>query len=221
MSAIPMRTGVSCAPKVTVATSNKQLNFVQHVMTLLKKGGRAAMVLPDNCLFADQAGEVFEILTQDCRTPHRAATPPGTFTPYSQGVKANVVFFTKGYPTENVWIYDSRTNVPSITKKDRPLTPKHFTEFERCYGNIRTAGPSARRQTRRRIAGGRSISAKSKSVISSSTASWLREESLGDSDELSEPEELVTDAIEELEATIGELSVVLRLLDDGAGTAGR
>ena len=49
--------------------------------------------------------------------------PRGTFTPYSTGVKANVVFFTKGYPTETVWIYDARTNVPGITKKDRPLTP--------------------------------------------------------------------------------------------------
>src|SRR3954447_10185026 len=58
-----------------------------------------------------------------------------TFTPYSQGVKANVVFFTKGEPTSMVWMYDGRTNVPGITKKGRPLTPEHFAEFEKCYGD--------------------------------------------------------------------------------------
>ena len=118
----------------TVETSNKQLNFVQHILTVLKPGGRAAVVLPDNCLFADQAGEVFEILTKDCDLHTVLRLPRGTFTPYSQGVKANVVFFTKGYPTQNTWIYDARSNVPGITKKDRPLTRDHFAEFIACYG---------------------------------------------------------------------------------------
>ena len=127
----------------TVATSNKQLNFVQHILTVLKPGGRAAVVLPDNCLFADQAGEVFKILTEDCDLHTVLRLPRGTFTPYSQGVKANVVFFTKIYSggqsrsqpaTDTVWIYDARTNVPGITKKDRPLAPEHFTEFGKCYG---------------------------------------------------------------------------------------
>ncbi|HOH45192.1 MAG TPA: class I SAM-dependent DNA methyltransferase, partial [Syntrophales bacterium] len=96
----------------TIETSNKQLNFVQHVTNILKRGGRAAMVLPDNCLFEDKAGEVFEILMQDCGLHTILRLPRGTFTPYSQGVKANVIFFQKGYPTENVWIYDARSNVP-------------------------------------------------------------------------------------------------------------
>ncbi len=119
----------------TIGTSNKQLNFVQHVLTTLKPGGRAAIVLPDNVLFADQAGEVFKILMQDCNLHTVLRLPRGTFTPYSQGVKANVIFFTKGIPTENVWIYDARTNIPSITKKDRPLSPEHFVEFENCFGD--------------------------------------------------------------------------------------
>src|SRR5438445_1866211 len=110
----------------TISTSNKQLNFVQHIMTILKPGGRAAVVLPDNCLFADQAGEVFEILTQDCDLHTVLRLPRGTFTPYSPGTKTNVVFFRKGQPTEQVWIYDARSNVPAITKKDRPLTAAHF-----------------------------------------------------------------------------------------------
>ncbi|MCU0612472.1 MAG: type I restriction-modification system subunit M, partial [Candidatus Eisenbacteria bacterium] len=80
----------------TIATSNKQLNFVQHILTILKPGGRAAVVLPDNCLFADQAGEVFKIVTEYCDLHTVLRLPRGTFTPYSPGVKANVVFFTKG-----------------------------------------------------------------------------------------------------------------------------
>src|SRR5207248_2206989 len=60
--------------------------------------------------------------------------PNGTFSPYSPGTKTNVVFFRKGHPTETVWVYDARTNVPRITKKDRPLAPSHFAEFEKCYG---------------------------------------------------------------------------------------
>ncbi|MEC4895383.1 MAG: class I SAM-dependent DNA methyltransferase [Oscillatoria sp. PMC 1050.18] len=71
----------------TIATSNKQLNFVQHVLTTLKPGGRAAMVLPDNCLFEDKAGEVLEIVMQDCNLHTVLRLPRGTFTPYSQGVK--------------------------------------------------------------------------------------------------------------------------------------
>ena len=116
----------------TVATSNKQLNFVQHVMSILKPGGRAAIVVPDNVLFADQAGDVFKILTEDCDLHTVLRLPNGTFTPYSPGTKTNVIFFTKGYPTENVWVYDARTNVPRITKKDRPLRQQHFAEFKVC-----------------------------------------------------------------------------------------
>src|ERR1051326_324095 len=129
--------GANQAPEredFTVATSNKQLNFLQHVLTILKPGGRAAVVLPDNCLFADQAGEVMKLLAEDCDLHTVLRLPRGTFTPYSPGVKANVIFFTKGYATETVWIYDARTNVPGITKKDRPLTPTHFAEFEECFG---------------------------------------------------------------------------------------
>ena len=101
----------------TIETSNKQLNFIQHVVNTLKPGGRAAVVLPDNCLFEDKAGEVFEILMQDCNLHTLLRLPRGAFTPYSQGVKANVIFFQKGYPTENVWIFDARSNVPGITQE--------------------------------------------------------------------------------------------------------
>src|SRR3989454_913449 len=118
----------------TIETSNKQLNFLQHVMTILKPGGRAAVIVPDNCLFADQAGDVFKILTEHFDLHTVLRLPNGTFSPYSPGTKTNVVFFRKGYPTETVWVYDARTNVPRITKKDRPLSPEHFAEFEKCFG---------------------------------------------------------------------------------------
>lgn len=118
----------------TISSSNKQLNFVQHVANTLKPGGRAAMVLPDNVLFEDKAGDVFKILMEDCNLHTILRLPRGTFTPYSQGVKANVIIFPKGVPTEEVWIFDARSNVPGVTKKDRPLSKQHFVEFEKCYG---------------------------------------------------------------------------------------
>lgn len=196
----------------TIDTSNKQLNFVQHVVNILKPGGRAAIVLPDNCLFEDKAGEVFEILMQDCNLHTVLRLPRGTFTPYSQGVKANVIFFQKGRPTEEVWIFDGRSNVPGITKKDRPLTKEHFNEFEKCYG----ADPNG--QTKRKDLGeeGRfrrfnlaAIKARNYKL----DVMWLKDESLDDGDELPEPQELATEAIAELEAAVAELNGILKSLE--------
>jgi type I restriction enzyme M protein len=212
--------GANQAPEredFTVATSNKQLNFVQHIMTIVKQGGRSAVILPDNCLFADQAGEVFKLLTEDCDLHTVLRLPRGTFTPYSPGVKANVVFFTRGYSTENVWIYDARTNVPGITKKDRPLTAEHFAEFERCYGKDPN-GKAKRNAAESKQDRWRSfhISEVKERDFKLDGFKWLKEESLEDADELSEPEELITDAIGALEAAIGELNAVLQLLENGS-----
>jgi type I restriction enzyme M protein len=202
----------------TVSTSNKQLNFVQHILTVLKPGGRAAVVLPDNCLFADQAGEVFKILTEDCDLHTVLRLPRGTFTPYSQGVKANVVFFTKGHPTEKTWIYDARTNVPGITKKDRPLTAEHFKDFCKCYG----ADPNGKakrkasdsKDDRWRVFG---IGEVKDREFKLDGFKWLKEDSLDDANDLPEPEELVTDAISELEEAVVGLNKVLALLENGNG----
>jgi type I restriction enzyme M protein len=203
----------------TVSTSNKQLNFVQHIVTILKPGGRAAVVLPDNCLFADQAGEVLKLVTEDCDLHTVLRLPRGTFTPYSQGVKANVVFFTKGRPTENVWIYDARTNVPGITKKDRPLTSEHFTEFERCFGKDAN-GKAKRKASDSKEDRWRSfpIAEVKERDFKLDGFKWLKEESLEDADDLPEPEELVTDAIKELEEAAGGLGRVLKMLDNGNST---
>ncbi len=209
----------------TIQTSNKQLNFVQHILTVLKPGGRAAVVLPDNCLFADQAGEVFKILCEDCDLHTVLRLPRGTFTPYSQGVKANVVFFTKGFATEQVWIYDARSNVPGITKKDRPLSPEHFAEFEKCFGpdpNGKAKRKEKDSPPEKGYLGGDRWRCFSLADIQArdfklDSFKWLKDESLEDADELPPPEELATDAISELETAVEELNAVLVLLENGNG----
>ena len=203
----------------TIETSNKQLNFIQHVMTILKKGGRAAVIVPDNSLFADQAGEVFKILTEDCNLHTVLLLPNGTFSPYSPGTKTNVIFFTKGMPTERVWFYDARSNVPHITKKDRPLTLDHFKEFERCYGSDPFArskrSPSDSKEDRWRSFSIEDVKSNNYKIDS---LKWLKDDSLDDMDELPEPDELATDAIEELEAAVEGLNAILSLLENGNGT---
>ena len=201
----------------TVSTSNKQLNFLQHILTIMKPGGRAAVVLPDNCLFADQAGEVMKIVAEDCDLHTVLRLPRGTFTPYSQGVKANVIFFTKGYATEKTWIYDARTNVPGITKKDRPLAVEHFAGFEKCYG-ADPNGKAKRKTGDSKDDRWRSfhISEVKEREFKLDGLKWLKEDSLDDADDLPEPEELATDAIAELEAAVTELNQVLALLE-GSG----
>ena len=200
----------------TVGTSNKQLNFVQHVLTILKPGGRAAVVLPDNVLFGDQAAEVFKILMQDCNVHTILRLPNGTFTPYAQGVKANVVFFTKGMPTENVWIYDARTNVPSITKNDRPLMHKHFEEFEKCYGdNANGQSPRDENQSKENRWKQFSMSQVKEKNYKLDSFKWLKDEDIDDNDEIEEPEELITDALSELKEATNSLEEIYAKLENG------
>jgi type I restriction enzyme M protein len=202
-----------------VQTSNKQLNFIQHVLTILKPGGRAAVVVPDNVLFASQAGEVFELLMQDCDLHTVLRCPRGTFSPYTEGTKTNVIFFTKGYATERTWIYDARSNVPKITKKDRPLTEKHFAEFEHCYGD----DPNGRsKRTEDDSSEGRWRSFSLGEIQSQhyklDAFKWLRDEELDDPGDLLEPEELITEAMEELQLALDDLADIQRLLEgNGSG----
>ncbi|MEI9476568.1 MAG: class I SAM-dependent DNA methyltransferase [Deltaproteobacteria bacterium] len=208
--------GANQAPEredFTIETSNKQLNFVQHVMNILKPGGRAAIVLPDNCLFENKAGEVFEILMQDCNLHTVLRLPRGTFTPYSQGVKANVIYFQKGRSTEHVWIFDARSNVPGITKKDRPLAPQHFAEFEACYG--KDPNGAARREPVERFRKFDIGEIKERNYKLDIT--WLKDESLEDADELPEPQDLAAEAITELEAVVDDLKEIIELVENEEG----
>jgi type I restriction enzyme M protein len=203
-----------------VQTSNKQLNFIQHVLTILKPGGRAAVVVPDNVLFAQQAGEVFKVLMEDCSVHTVLRCPRGTFSPYTEGTQTNVIFFTKGRPTETVWIYDGRANVPKITKKSRPLTAKHFAEFELCFGEDPN-GLAAR-------SGDDSIQDRWHSFSIAEVKDkhykldafkWLRDEEIDDPDVLPDPEELITEVMEELLLALDDLADIQRLLDSNGSEA--
>lgn len=132
----------------TYQTSNKQLNFLQHIYRSLKRNGkaRAAVVLPDNVLFADGDGErIRRDLMEKCNLHTILRLPTGIF--YAQGVKTNVLFFTRGKTdqgnTKEVWIYDLRSEMPSFGKTN-PLKISHFDEFVECY---KEADLSAREET--------------------------------------------------------------------------
>lgn len=197
-----------------VQTSNKQLNFIQHVLTILKPGGRAAIVVPDNVLFADKAGDVFKVLMEDCDVHTVLRLPRGTFHPYSPGTKTNVLFLTKGPSTEQTWIYDARANVPAITKKSRPLTAKYFEGFEQCYGDDpngrspRSAADSVDGRWRKFT-----IDEIKERHFKLDAFKWIRDEEAEDSDELPEPDELITEAMEELRLALDDLADIQRVLE--------
>lgn len=123
---------------LTFLTSNKQLNFLQHIYRSLRTDtgtARAAVVLPDNVLFADGDGEnIRKDLMEKCNLHTILRLPTGIF--YAQGVKTNVLFFNRGVKdsgnTKDVWIYDLRSNMPSFGKTN-PLQRSHFDEFVECY----------------------------------------------------------------------------------------
>jgi type I restriction enzyme M protein len=194
----------------TIETSNKQLNFLQHVMTCLKSGGRAAVVLPDNCLFEDKAGEVFEILMKDCELHTILRLPRGSFVPYANA-QANVIFFRKGRATQKTWIYDCRSNIPGCTKKDRPLTLAIFADFEACYGK----DPNGASKRVDQGEGGRfrpfgidEIKERGYKL----DIKWLKDESLDDPDDLGEPTDLIAEAVTELKAAVDELEEIAKLI---------
>ena len=114
-----------------VETKNNQLNFLQHMMVMLKNGGRAAVVLPDNVLFEGGAGEVIrKKLLAEFNLHTILRLPTGIF--YAQGVKANVLFFSKGTATKDIWFYDYRTGVKH-TLATNPMQRHHLDDFVECY----------------------------------------------------------------------------------------
>ena len=114
-----------------VETKNNQLNFLQHMMVMLKNGGRAAVVLPDNVLFEGGAGETIrKELLKNFNLHTILRLPTGIF--YAQGVKANVLFFTKGTSTKDIWFFDYRTGVKH-TLATNPMLRHHLDEFVECY----------------------------------------------------------------------------------------
>lgn len=194
-------------------TSNKQLAFLQHIYRGLAPGGRAAVVLPDNVLFEDGVGvQIRGDLLDKCDLHTILRLPTGIF--YAQGVKTNVLFFTRGKSdkanTKRTWVYDLRTNMPSFGKRT-PLTRAHFADFEKAYGED-PLGKSERTDTgdkgRFRAFTREELRARGDNL----DISWLREEGSGHGEELEEPEVIAAqilaklrEAVEEMEGLVGGL----------------
>ena len=190
-------------------TSNKQLNFVQHIMTILDTNGRAAVVLPDNVLFEGGAGETIrrKLLTDfDLHTMLRL--PTGIF--YAQGVKANVLFFDKkparpGIPwTQRLWVYDLRTN-KHFTLKQNPLRRQDLDEFVGAYRDREGVDSD-----RWKAFSYEEIVARDKANLD---ITWLRDESLEDLDNLPSPEVLAREIVEDLTAALSEFEAVAAALE--------
>jgi type I restriction enzyme M protein len=190
----------------TVKTANKQLNFLQHVITILKPGGKCGIVVPDNVLFEDSAGkEVRRLLMEDCNLHTILRLPIGTFTPYSPGVKANIIFFTKGEPTKEVWIFDNRTNVEKVAIRN-PLSSKYFEHFEASYHQKpRRETERFRRFTREEIAKGND----------NLDIFCLKDESSGSQEQVGEPDDLLAEAISNVETANDALNEIAILLSNG------
>ena len=187
-------------------TSNKQLNFVQHVRTLLDQHGRAAVVVPDNVLFEGGAGEtVRRNLLQTCDVHTLLRLPTGIF--YKPGVKANVLFFDRKPAaevpwTKECWIYDFRTN-QHFTLKQNPLTGEHLDDFVEAYN---AENRHDRHETERfRRFGYEEILARDKA---NRDIFWLRDDSLEDAGSLPTPEVLAVEIAEDLEAALAEFAEI-------------
>lgn len=185
-------------------TSNKQLNFLQHVKTILKINGRAAIVVPDNVLFEGGAGEtVRRKLLSECDVHTLLRLPTGIF--YAQGVKANVLFFDRRPAretawTETLWIYDLRTN-KHFTLKENPLRFEDLQDFIKCYN------PENRhdREETERFKAFHLDDLLERDKVSLDIF-WLKDESLEDSENLPEPDVLAMEIAENLETALEQFS---------------
>lgn len=199
-------------------TSNKQLNFLQHIKTMLKVTGQAAVVLPDNVLFEGGAGEEIRkqlMLTTDLHTILRL--PTGLF--YAQGVKANVLFFdnraaSKEAQTKEVWFYDYRTNIHHTLKK-KPMTTNDLAEFVELYNSKnrhkRTETWSEQNpEGRWRRFTYEEILARDKTNLD---IFWLKDKSLTDLDNLPDPDILASEIIENIESGLNSFKEIMDVIN--------
>lgn len=193
-------------PDFWATTSNKQLNFLQHVKTLLKIHGKAAIVVPDNVLFEGGAGETIrKKLLHECDVHTLLRLPTGVF--YAQGVKANVLFFERKPArekpwTEKLWIYDLRTN-KHFTLKQNPLRYEDLLDFINCYNPENCFD---RKETERfKPFSYEELIQRDKVSLD---IFWLRDESLEDSENLPDPDVLAGEIVENLEAALEQFSSI-------------
>ena len=195
------------------STSNKQLNFVQHVKTILEIQGKAAVVVPDNVLFEGGAGETIRRkLLHECDVHTLLRLPTGIF--YAQGVKANVLFFDRKPASETpwtkqLWIYDLRTNI-NFTLKQNPLARADLDDFVTCYKpenrHQRAATWSENKPKGRwRAYTYDELTARDKVNLD---IFWLRDESLEDRANLPDPDVLATEIVEDLQAALEQFSEI-------------
>ena len=202
---------------LTYPTSNKQLNFLQMIHRSLKTKGkaRAAVVLPDNVLFADGDGQKIRAdLMDKCDLHTILRLPTGIF--YAQGVKTNVLFFTRGKKdkdnTKNVWVYDLRTNMPSFGKRN-PLTLDHFKEFMAAFGDdpYGKAKRTDQGETGRfRCFTREQISNRNDSL----DISWLQDDSIRRGIDLPDPADIADEILAQLSIATQEMQELARLLGE-------
>jgi len=189
-----------------ITSSNKQLNFVQHIKTIMKINGRAAVVVPDNVLFEGGAGETIRRKLLDDFDLHTILRlPTGIF--YAQGVKANVIFFDKKPAsadpwTQKVWYYDLRTN-KKFTLKTNPLKFKDLEDFINCY----QAGDRSKREDTERFKPYTYEEIVQRDKVSLDIF-WLKDESLEDLENLPPPEEIAYEIVENLQVALDEFSAI-------------
>ncbi len=212
-------------PDFWTTTSNKQLNFVQHVKSMLKIHGRAAVVVPDNVLFEGGAGEkIRRKLLQECEVHTLLRLPTGIF--YAQGVKANVLFFdrrpgAKEPWTKKVWIYDLRTN-KDFTLKTRRMTRADLDDFVKCYN---PANRNQRKATwdEKKHPDGHWRGFTYDEIVARDKCSldifWLKDESLEDSANLPEPHVLAEEIADDLRSALEQIESVLADLQQRVKTS--
>jgi type I restriction enzyme M protein len=211
--------GLPTRTDFTFPTSNKQFCFLQHIYRGLKPGGRAAVVQPDNVLFEGNTGRQIRVdLMDKCNLHTILRLPTGIF--YAQGVKTNVLFFTRGETdkgnTREIWVYDLRASMPQFGKRT-VLTRAHFAGFDAAFGDDPLG--SARSLAQRKDTG---ESGRFRRFTRDSIAergdnldiAWLKDESEGTTDELPEPAALAQEAMDELEGALEELRGILEELGE-------
>lgn len=202
---------------LTFPTSNKQLMFLQHIYRALVPGGRAAVILPDNVLFEEGRGrEIRADLMDKCNLHTILRLPTGIF--YAQGVKTNVLFFTRGETdkgnTKNVWVYDLRTNAPAFGKRT-PFTREYLQPFVDAFGSD-PLGTSKRKdqgdEGRFRAFNREEIAKRNDNL----DISWLKDESAHDEDNVGDPEAIAAEIRAELQGALEELAGLESLLTPAA-----
>jgi type I restriction enzyme M protein len=209
---------------ITAETSNKQLAFVEHIVRALNPGGRAAVVVPDNVLFEGNTGRKLRTwLMHLCDLHTILRLPTGIF--YAQGVKTNVLFFTRGASDRNntqaVWVYDLRANMPAFGKT-RALVIEDFADFEAAYGNDpygKTLRADQGEKGRFRCFTRAQIQERNDNL----DIAWLRDDAGDVEERLTEPEDIAAaimihlrNAMEEIEVTIEEMELELEMLEEVA-----